>query len=318
MVTTSPVVVDLARLDANIHRFHQAVTGTGRRVRAHVKAHRTIELAQRQVAAGAVGMAVHTASAAVQLAGAGVEDSVLAWPWPDEWRFPVFADAALRVRRFAVHVDRPESVAGLGKAGAERGIEVGVRIDLRHTPAELVMALARVAADTPGVRFDGLTGYCPTETVEGLDDRYEVGRQYAQSVVAIAEKLRAEGIACPVVSIGGTPTAIGACTVDGVTEICAGAYATFDGGLAEAGVCTPTDVALTVAADATELLEGCAQPWDTEKAWHPAAPPYEDRLVPAHICPLSANLLKHGVEMVIVQDGKPVAAWRPFTAPDRV
>ncbi|GAB3141878.1 hypothetical protein GCM10027290_15320 [Micromonospora sonneratiae] len=318
MVSFPPVVVDLLRIDANIQRFHRATAAAGCQVRAHVKAHRTAELAQRQVAAGAVGVAVHTASAAVRLAEAGVQDIVLAWPWPDAWRFPLFADAAATIPRFAIHVDRPESITGIGAAATERDTEVGVRIDLRHTPAESALALARLAVDTTGVRFDGLSGYCPTATADEIRDRYEVGRRYAQSVVAVAEALRDAGIDCPVVSVGGTPTAPGACGVDGVTEICAGVYASFDGGLAAAGVCAPTDVALSVAADATELLDGCAQHWDAGVAWMPAASPYSDRLVPAHVCPLAANLLKYGVEITVVADGEQVATWRPFAAPDRV
>ena len=318
MDTVPAVIVDLPRIDANIQQFHEAMAAAGCEVRAHVKAHRTVELAQRQVAAGAVGVAVHTASAAIRLANAGIHDIVLAWPWPDAWRFPLFADAAAHVPRFAIHVDRPESITGIGAAATERDIEVGVRIDLRHAPAESVAALARLAVDTPGVRFDGLAGYCPTATAEEIRDRHEVGRRYARSVVALAEGLRRVGIDCPVVSVGGTPTAPGACGVDGVTEICAGVYASFDGGLAAAGVCAPTDVALSVAADATELLEGCAQPWDPAVAWQPAASPYQDRFVPAHVCPLAANLLKHDVEITVVAGGEQVAAWRPFVAPDRV
>jgi len=312
------VIVDLPRIDANIQRFHGAMAAAGRQVRAHVKAHRTVELAQRQVAAGAVGVAVHTASAAVQLANAGIQDIVLAWPWPDAWRFPLFADAAAQVPRFAIHVDRPESITGLGAAAIERGTEVGIRIDLRHAPADIVMALARLAVETPGIRFDGLAGYCPTATVEEIRDRQEVGSRHARGVVAMAEALRDAGIDCPVVGAGGTPTAAGACGVDGVNEICAGVYATFDGGLAAVGVCAPTDVAIGVAAEATELLDGCAQPWAPEVAWLPMAPPYQDRIVPAHVCPLAANLLKHDVEMTVVAGGVQVATWRPFAAPDRV
>lgn len=317
MATAPQVIVDLPRLDANISRFHQAAAAAGPQVRAHVKAHRTIELAQRQVAAGATGVAVHTASAAVQLAAAGVDDIVLAWPWPDAWRFPLFVAAAIQVPRFALHVDRPEAITGVGAAASARGTEVGVRIDLRHAPAEAVLALAKLTVDTPGVRLDGIAGYSPTATTEEIRDRHDVGRRHAQRVVAVAETLRDAGIDCPVVSVGGTPTAPGALDVDGVTEICAGAYATLDGGLAAAGACQADDVALTVAADATDLLDGCAQPWDPAVAWLPAAPPYQDRLAPAHICPLAANVLTRGAEITVVANGERVAVWRPFAAPDR-
>src|SRR5690606_37856877 len=124
-----------------------------------------------------------------------------------------------------VHVDRPETITGLGAAAVERGVEVRVRIDLRHASAEAVPALGKLAADTPGVRLDGVTGYSPLETTEQLRDREGVGRRYAEQVVAAAEQLRDAGLDCPVVSIGGTPTALGAASVPGVTELCAGAYA---------------------------------------------------------------------------------------------
>lgn len=312
------VSLDLPRLDANIHRFHRAATAHGVAVRAHLKAHRTVELAGRQVAAGAQGVAVQTAQAARRLAAAGVPDVVVAWPWPDPWRFPRYAEAAACVPRFAVHVDRTDAVTGIGAAATEHGTEVGVRIDLRHTPADSVRELARLAVDTPGVRFDGISGYCAVETVADLRDRYALGRRYARQVVATAAGLRADGIDCPVVSVGGTPTAPGVLGVEGVTELCAGAYATFDGGLAEAGVCAPEEVALSVAPESAELLADCAQPWAPEVAWLPAAPPsYRGRLVPAHVCPLAVTLVRRGLAVGLVDGDRQVGWWRPFAAPDQ-
>ncbi len=61
-----------------------------------------------------------------------------------------------------------------------------------------------------------------------------------------AERLRADGLPCPVVSIGSTPTALSAQRLDGVTEVRAGVYVFFDLVMAGVGVCTPDDVALSV------------------------------------------------------------------------
>jgi D-serine deaminase-like pyridoxal phosphate-dependent protein len=311
------VLVDLARLDTNIRRFHQATAAAGVQVRAHTKAHRTIELARRQVAAGAVGVAVQTAHAARKLAAAGVPDVVLAWPWRDSWKFPLFADAAASVPRFAVHVDHPDAVTGIGAAAIRRGTEVGVRIDLRHAPSEAVLELAKLAATTPGVRLDGVTGYLGQQTSQELRDRQELGRRYAQWVVSMAGQIRASGLDCPVVSVGGTPIAAAARGVKGVTEICAGAYATLDGGLAEVGVCAPDEVALSVAADSADLLAGCGQPWAPAVTELPAAPPYHGRLVPAHVCPLAATLVRRGLAITVVAGDRQVESWRPIAAPDR-
>jgi D-serine deaminase-like pyridoxal phosphate-dependent protein len=304
-------------VDANLHRFHAAAASAGVRVRGHIKAHRTVELACRQVAAGAVGTAVQTARAAVRLATAGVADVVVAWPWPEPWRFPHFAEAATRVPRFAVHVDRPDAVTGIGAAAVRRGTEVGVRIDLRHTPDPAVPGLAALAVDTAGVRFDGVTGYAAPATPADIADRERFGRRYAERVVDLAEWIRSAGIDCPVVSVGGTPTAPGSWRVPGVTEVCAGAYATFDGGLALAGVCAPDQVALSVGAHAADLLAGCGQPWAPEVTQLPAAPSGTDRLVPAHICPLAVTLVRRGLEITLVDRERRVGAWWPFAAPDR-
>jgi D-serine deaminase-like pyridoxal phosphate-dependent protein len=51
-----------------------------------------------------------------------------------------------------------------------------------------------------------------------------------------------------VVSVGSTPTALSATSMDGVTEVRAGVYAFMDLVMANIGVCTPDDIALSVLA----------------------------------------------------------------------
>lgn len=312
-MTALPVTLDARKLDRNIVRFHQQVADAGGETRAHLKAHRTTELAARQVAAGAVGVAVHSAQAARDLAAAGVTDVVLAWPWREAWRWPLYVGAAHELERFAVHVDDAEVITGLGRAAHADGIQIGVRIDLRHTPADDVLKLARLAATTAGVRLDGVTGYRGPETVEDIKDFSLLGRRHAEHVVAIAESIRAEGIDCPVVSVGGTPTAAGALEVDGITEIVAGAYATLDGGLAAAGACELADVAISVDGDRAELLADCGQPWDPGSV----SVPVDGRLLPGHVCPLAVNLMRGKVEITVTDGGAAVDQWLPSGRPDR-
>jgi D-serine deaminase-like pyridoxal phosphate-dependent protein len=64
--------------------------------------------------------------------------------------------------------------------------------------------------------------------------------------VAAAQTLRRAGHACPVVSVGSTPTALTAESLAGVTEVRAGVYVFFDLVMANVGVCTPDDIALSV------------------------------------------------------------------------
>lgn len=61
-----------------------------------------------------------------------------------------------------------------------------------------------------------------------------------------AAALRDEGLPCPVVSIGSTPTAHAATDLTGITEVRAGNYVFFDLVMAGIGVCTTDDIALSV------------------------------------------------------------------------
>lgn len=62
------------------------------------------------------------------------------------------------------------------------------------------------------------------------------------------EILRAQGHACPIVSIGSTPTAHFAQNLDGITELRAGVYMFFDLVQHGIGVCAREDIAVSVLA----------------------------------------------------------------------
>lgn len=299
------VVVETGRLDANIRRFHAA---TPVAVRAHVKGHRTPRITARQLNAGAVGIAVQFAREARAHLAAGARDVVVAWPWPDEWRWAGFAALAADCR-VAVHVTSADAVRGLAAAATAAGTELGLRIQLddgtgRGVDADAALALARLAAGTPGVRLDGLTGYVALTSGEQVKDAAAHGRRAAAALVEVAAAIRADGHECPVVCAGGTPSAAGAAAVPGVTEICAGAYPLLDAGLAAAGRCDVDDVALWIEADAAaadELLDRCHQPW----APGVVRVEHRGRLVPAHTCPL----LPRVAELSVRDGDRPAGTW---------
>jgi D-serine deaminase-like pyridoxal phosphate-dependent protein len=64
--------------------------------------------------------------------------------------------------------------------------------------------------------------------------------------LAAAQRLRAAGLPCSGVSVGSTPTALSARQLEGVTEVRAGVYVFFDLVMANVGVCTTDEIALSV------------------------------------------------------------------------
>ena len=75
-----------------------------------------------------------------------------------------------------------------------------------------------------------------------------MAEQERAGCVRAAQRLRDAGLPCPVVSVGSTPTALSATGLSGVTEVRAGVYAFMDLVMANVGVCTHDDIALSVLA----------------------------------------------------------------------
>ena len=74
-IPTPALVVDLDALEANITRAAAEASAAGKRLRPHVKAHKCVALAKRQIAAGACGMCVATVPEAEMLTKAGIADN---------------------------------------------------------------------------------------------------------------------------------------------------------------------------------------------------------------------------------------------------
>src|SRR5437879_12485823 len=71
---TPVLIVDLDRLDANIARWAAFAREAGVKLRPHGKTHKCVEIARRQIEAGAVGLTLAKIGEAGVMAQAGVGD----------------------------------------------------------------------------------------------------------------------------------------------------------------------------------------------------------------------------------------------------
>ena len=69
---TPAVLVDLDRVDANIERMASVMRERGVALRPHAKTHKSVAVARRQLAAGAVGLTVATIGEAEVFAANGI------------------------------------------------------------------------------------------------------------------------------------------------------------------------------------------------------------------------------------------------------
>jgi D-serine deaminase-like pyridoxal phosphate-dependent protein len=125
-------------------------------------------------------------------------------------------------------------------AGTTVGVLVDVNVGQQRCgllPGPAVLALAREVANTPGLTLRGVMGYeGHAQPIRDAGERQSTARNAMRRLVAMADLLRTNGLACDVVSAGGTGTYDISGRVDGITEIQAGSYALMDTDYAAVGV----------------------------------------------------------------------------------
>ena len=252
---TPAVLVDLDVLERNIARMAERARNCGVRLRPHAKTHKVVEIARRQIAAGAAGISLAKTSEAEVFAEAGFDDLFVAYPVVGDDKARRLLALAARVRRLAVGVDSVEGASTLaGVFRAAGGIlDVMLKVDVGFhrvgVPPERARETAQRVADLSGLRLRGIfthagQGY-HAETPEAVA---EVARHEGRTMAAVADELRRAGLALEEVFVGSTPTAREAMAQAGVTECRPGNYVYHDGTQVALGTCAPSDCALTVLA----------------------------------------------------------------------
>ncbi|QEL27085.1 DSD1 family PLP-dependent enzyme (plasmid) [Bosea sp. F3-2] len=252
---TPALVLDAARLDRNLARLAARMSERGVTLRPHMKTAKSIDVARRGFPNGPGPITVSTLAEAEYFAGHGYRDMTYAVGIS-----PHAAERAMRLRKAGIDIkvllDTREQAAILGEAGRAAGVTPAAFIEIDcdgHRGGLLVtdLMLLDVAAalDSAGVALAGVLTHAgesyALNTPEALEAAAETERAIA---VEAAQRLRAAGHECPVVSVGSTPTAHFAKALDGVTEMRAGVYMFFDLVMHGVGVCTTDDLALSVLA----------------------------------------------------------------------
>ena len=82
-ILTPALLLDLDAFEANLARMMEQVKRSGKAIRPHAKAHKCVEIAKRQLAAGACGVCVATLAEAELMASAGITGILLTSPVAD-------------------------------------------------------------------------------------------------------------------------------------------------------------------------------------------------------------------------------------------
>jgi D-serine deaminase-like pyridoxal phosphate-dependent protein len=252
-IDTPAAIVSLQRMQQNIARMQQRADALGVRFRPHVKTTKCANVVAAQLDAGAAGITVSTLKEADQFFGHGVTDILYAVGMAPH-RLAHALDLRQRGCALQILTDSVEGARAIAEYGREHGhaFEVLIEIDTDGhrsgiKPAEdALLEVGRVLHEG-GMRLAGVLTHAGSsyelDTPEALA---ALAEQERAGCVRAAERLRAADLPCPVVSVGSTPTALEAMSLEGVTELRAGVYVFFDLVMSNVGVCSTEDIALSV------------------------------------------------------------------------
>ena len=234
-VITPALILDLDAARRNIDKMARWLEGKPARIRPHIKVHKSPELAQMQVDAGAIGLSTATVWEAVVLVRTGLDSIFIVNTFAGPEKLATIA-ALARDAEVMVAVDEVDNAKEIAKAARAAGSTVGVLIEVDTgmdragvDTTEQAVELGRKLSELKGVRMLGVTGYeghC--SLTPEADLRAQKQRKAMSFLTETAHELGVHGIPCSIVSAGGTATWNLTAADPKVTEIQAGSYVVMD------------------------------------------------------------------------------------------
>jgi D-serine deaminase-like pyridoxal phosphate-dependent protein len=248
---TPEIVLDLDVVRANIARTAAMAADEGVTLRPHTKTHKLPQIAQIQLAGGAVGVQVAKLAEAEVMADAGIDNILVGYPIVGAQKLGRLADLAERVA-LSVTIDSDEVAAGISRVARERGLTIRALIELDTglsrlgvPPGPGAADLAERVAALPGVEVVGVFTHEGHVYVQGRDpdEKERLTLEACQAAVETAEAIRNRGIPAPVVSVGSAGTFRFAIRCPGVTEVRPGTYVFNDRSQIAQGAAGEDDIA---------------------------------------------------------------------------
>lgn len=253
---TPALILDRAVLRRNLKRMSQRLHEAGVALRPHLKTAKSVTIGRMAVEGHDGRITVSTLAEARYFAEGGFKDILYG-----VGVVPSKLAAVTGLRRQGVNLRVVTDNLAVARSIADEArngdtfsvfVEIdsgGGRAGLPYPELPGLLDIARVLHEAPNVELAGVmthAGHSYHEsTPEGIA---RVAEQERQAIVGAAEKLRAAGIPCPIVSGGSTPTAVHSRSFDGITEMRPGVYVFNDLDQEFIGSCGTDDLALSVLA----------------------------------------------------------------------
>jgi len=238
LLDTPALLIDLPAMTRNIERMAAFAKSRGVNLRPHVKTHKSVEIARRQVAAGAIGVSCVTLGEAEVMVQGGIPGVLITSPAVTPSKIARLIKLAQQARPgdVMVVVDNPQNLAELARAASELTHPLDVLVDYgagyNRTGAATqakVLELAALAAAEPRLRLRGLQAYAGNlQHIVARDERSAAAAGLRETVAGIVAAARRQGLNFDIVTGAGTGTHDLDSQENAFTELQAGSYVFMD------------------------------------------------------------------------------------------
>jgi D-serine deaminase-like pyridoxal phosphate-dependent protein len=227
-------------------------------LRPHIKTHKSIKIANLQIEQGASGITASKVDEALVFLKAGINSITLAQPLLSPSKIDRLFQAALEpkadVRMIMDSAEGLDLIVIKAEAhsyipGVFIKIDVGLnRCGLKEED-ERVVRLAETIHNHPCLKFCGLLSHAGhAYAAADANGVAQIAENERRQMLRIKDALEKENIPVAEISVGSTPTVLGAENFDRVTEIRPGNYVFLDQNPLRLGLVQPGEVSLTVLA----------------------------------------------------------------------
>lgn len=235
-LNTPVLVLDRAALDHNIAAMQALADAGGVALRPHAKTHKSVDIARRQIAAGAVGQCCAKIGEAEVLADGGIPGILITSPVAAPTAIERLAALAARANGLMAVVDDPEVAGWINRALATADAHLDVLIDIDPgihrtgvASPDAAVALATTIAQLPRLTLSGVQFYCGAQQhIEDFADRRAAIEERTDYLRTVLTALRESGHDVAIVSGGGTGTHRIDLELGILTELQAGSYVFMD------------------------------------------------------------------------------------------
>lgn len=235
-LNTPVLVLDIDQLDRNIATMQALADAHDVALRPHAKTHKSVDIARRQVAAGAVGLCCAKIGEAEVLADGGIMGLLITSPVAAPMAIERLAALARRSAGLMAAVDNPDVLARMQRALAGKGATLDVVIDIdpgiRRTGVsspEAAVALADAIATCDAITLRGVQYYCGIQQhIEDYDTRRAAIVERTEYLQSVIDALTIAGYPPEIVTGSGTGTHRIDLDLGIFTELQAGSYAFMD------------------------------------------------------------------------------------------